>query len=130
MQFDALTELCAEIGVRLGNSIFANHERVSLDMKKQAEEISKKFDFFDHQGDKKDVKIKSDTEMDDAETILYASPKRKNNIDDRETIVYTSPKRESEDEIDEQIYEEPKLETAVEIEKQTAEKEKKLSKMN
>ena len=130
MQFDALTELCAETGVRLGNSIFANHERASLDMKKQAEEISKKFDFFDDQGDKKDVKIKSDTEMNDAETILYASPKRKNNIDHRETIVYTSPKRESEDEIDEKIYKEPKLETAVEIEKQTAEKEKILSKMN
>ena len=34
LQFDALTDLCAELGVRLGNSIFANHERARLDMKK------------------------------------------------------------------------------------------------
>ena len=46
LQFDTLTDLCAELGVRLGNSIFANHERVRLDMKKQREEISKKYDFF------------------------------------------------------------------------------------
>ena len=65
----------------------------------------------------------TDTEMDDAETIPYTSPKRENNIDDRETIVYAFPKRESEDEIDEKIYKEPKLKTAVEIEKQTVERE-------
>ena len=41
--------------------------------------------------------------MDDAETIPYASPKRKNDIDDRKTIVCASPKRESEEEIDEKI---------------------------
>ena len=109
--------------------------------KKQTEEISKKYDFFDDEDDKKDVKIKSDTEMDDIETILYASPKRENTIDDIETIPYVSPKREngiddreaityasprkeSEDETDEKIYKEPKLVTAVEIEKQTAEREK------
>ena len=46
LQFDALTEFCIEIGVRLGNSIFANHERARLNMNKQAEEISKKYDFF------------------------------------------------------------------------------------
>ena len=114
-------------------------------MKKQTEEISKKYDFFDDEDDKKDVKIKSDTEMDDIETILYASPKRENNIDDieiipydspkrendiddRETMAYASPRRESEDEIDEKIYEEPKLETAVEIEKQAADREKKIIK--
>ena len=77
LQFHALTDLCTELGVRLGNSIFANHERARLDMKKETEEISKKYDFFDDEDDKKDVKkIKSDTEMDDIETILYASPKR------------------------------------------------------
>ena len=91
------------------------------------------------------MKIKSDTEMDDTETILYTSPKRKNGtdviktipyvslkrenvIDDKETIAYASPKREVEDEIDKKIYKEPKLETAVEIEKQTAEREKKIIK--
>ena len=116
--------------MRLGSSIFANHERARLDTKKQAEEISKKYDFFDDEDDKKDVKIKkeSDTEMDETETIPYASPKRENDIDDSETIVYSSPKRESEDEIDEKIYKEPKLETAVEIEKQTVENEKKIIK--
>ena len=46
-------------------------------MKKQAEEMRKKFDFFNDQDDKKDVKIKGDTEKDDIETILYASPKKK-----------------------------------------------------
>ena len=61
--------------------------------------------FFDDQDGKKDVKIEkeSDTEMDDAKTIRYASPKRENDIDDRETIAYAFPKRESEDEIDEKI---------------------------
>ena len=99
-------------------------------MKKQTEKISKKYDFFDNEDDKKDVKIKkeSDTEMDETETIPYASPKRENDIDDSETIVYSSPKREIEDEIDEKIYKEPKLETAVEPEKQAVENEKKFIK--
>ena len=35
LEFQALTDLCAEINVRLANSIFANHERAKLDMKKQ-----------------------------------------------------------------------------------------------
>ena len=145
LQFDALTDLCAELGVRPGNSIFTTHETARLDMKKQTEEISKKSDFFDGEDDKKNVKIKSDTKMDDIETILYSSPKRendiydietipyvswrrKNDIDDRETIAYASPRKESKDEIDEKIYKEPKLETAVEIERQTAEREKKIIK--
>ena len=62
------------------------------------------------------LKQESDTEMDDAETIPYASPKREDNIDDRETIIYASLRMEIEDEIDEKIYKEPKLETAAEIE--------------
>ena len=70
--------------------------------KKQTEEISKKYDFLDDEDDKKDVKIKSDTEMDDIETILYASPKRENTIDDIETIPYVSPKRENGIEIGKQ----------------------------
>ena len=130
LQFNALTDLCTEIGVRLGNSIFANHERVRLDMKKQTEELSKKCDFFDDEDDKKDVKIKkeSDTEMDETETIPYVSPRRENDIDDSETIVYASPKAESEDKIGEKIYKEPKLETAVEIKKQAIEDKKKFIK--
>ena len=35
LEFNAVTDLCAEIGMRLANSIFANHERARLDMKKQ-----------------------------------------------------------------------------------------------
>ena len=111
-------------------------------MKKGAEEISKKYDFFDDDDDdKKDfpddisvkieedfaddnnddvvIKQESDTEMDDAEMIPYASLKKEDNIDDRESILYASPRRESEDEIDEKIYKEPKLETPGEIEIQT-----------
>ena len=58
LEFSALTDLYTEtdvrisIGVRLSNAIFANHERIKLDMKKQ-EEISKKCDFYDDNGDKK-----------------------------------------------------------------------------
>ena len=79
LQFVALTDLYVEIGVRLENSTFANHERARLGMKKQAEEIRTKYDFFDDKDDKKNAKIKkvSDTEMDETETIPYASPKRK-----------------------------------------------------
>ena len=52
-------------------------------MKKQAEKISKKYVFFDDKDDKK-IKKESDTEMDENETIPYASPKRENNLDDSE----------------------------------------------
>ena len=58
LQFDALTDLCAELGVRLVNSIFANYEKTRLDMKKQTEERRKKHDFFDDEDDKKSVKKK------------------------------------------------------------------------
>ena len=58
LKFDALTDLCTKIGVRLGNAIFANHERARLDMKNQNKEISKKYDFFIDDDDKIDVKIK------------------------------------------------------------------------
>ena len=68
-----------------------------------------KYDFFDDEDDKKDVKIKSDTEMDDIEAIPYVSLKRENDIDDREIITYAFPRRESEDEIDKKIYKTPKL---------------------
>ena len=47
LEFQALTDLCAEINVRLANSIFANHERANLDMKKQEEDISMKYEYFD-----------------------------------------------------------------------------------
>ena len=56
--------------------------------------------------------------MDETKSIPYISRKRENDMDDSETIVCASPKRKTEDEIDEKIYKEPKLETAVEIEKQ------------
>ena len=62
-------------------------------MKKQTEELRKEYFFFDDEDGKKDVKIKSDTEMDNIETTLYASPKRENDID-------ASPRKESKDEID------------------------------
>ena len=65
-------------------------------MKKQTEEISKKYYFFDGENDKKGLKIKTDTQMYDIETILYASPKRENNIHDIETISFVSPKREND----------------------------------
>ena len=96
LQFDGLTDVCVELGVRLGNSIFVNHEKGRLDMKKKAEEISKKYDFFDDQDDKKDVKIKSDTEIDDIEAIPYSSPKWQNDIDDIGRSPYASPKREND----------------------------------
>ena len=77
-------------------------------------------DFPNDNNDGSDVLVKkeSDNEVDDRETISYASPKRENDIHDRETILYASPRRESEDENYEKIYKEPKLETPAEIEKQ------------
>lgn len=45
LRFEALPDLCAKINVRLANSIFANQERACLDLKKQAEETSKKWFF-------------------------------------------------------------------------------------
>ena len=130
LKFDALTDLCTEIGVRLGNAIFANHESVRLDMKKQTKEISKKYDFFIDDDDKKDVKIKFDDkknsmkiEADDVETIPYLSPKNKTKKDDNtDTILYASLYNSPKHEIDEKIYVEPKLETIEETEEKTAKK--------
>ena len=108
-------------------------------MKKQEEKISTKCDFFDDDNDdKKDflddisIKIKedfhndnnddvvikweSDTQMNDAESIPYASPKWKHDVGDKETNFYTLPIRDIEDEIDEKLSKEPKLETPAQIE--------------
>ena len=41
LKFDTLTDLCTEVCVRLGNAIFANHERIKLEMKKSTKEITK-----------------------------------------------------------------------------------------
>ena len=46
LRFEALTDLWAKINVRLANFIFANPGRARLDLKKQAEEISKKCFFW------------------------------------------------------------------------------------
>ena len=56
LQFDALIDLCVEIGARLEKSIFANHERARLGMKKLGEEINNKYNFFDEEDDKKMLK--------------------------------------------------------------------------
>ena len=120
LQFDGLTDVCVELGVRLGNSIFANHEKGRLDMKKKAEEISKKYDFFDDQDDKKDVKIKSDTDIDDIEAIPYSSPKWQNDIDDIGRSPYASPKRENDiDDIETIPYASLKTENTLMIRKQS-----------
>ena len=56
LKFDALTDLCIEIGARLENTIFGNLEWERLDMEKQTEKISKNYDFFDDKDDKKMLK--------------------------------------------------------------------------
>ena len=125
--------MCAGINVRLANSIFANHERARLDMKKQDEDISKNYYFFDDHNDEDDddknfpddVSIKQESDFLDNVSIKQDSG---NEIDDRETIHYASPKRESDNGIDEKIYKEPKLENAIEIEKQAITNEEKVIK--
>ena len=122
-EFQAFTNLSAEINVRLANSIFANHERGRLDLKKQDEDISKKHDFVDD-NDKNfpdDVSIKQESDSHDDVSIKQESD---NETDNRETIPYASPKKESDNEVNEKIHKEPKLETSVEIEKQTIIEEK------
>ena len=64
LEFNALTDLCAEIGIRLANDIFANNERSCLDMKKQEQEISKKYDLFDDDDDDDDDDNKKDFPVD------------------------------------------------------------------
>ena len=91
-EFQALTDLCAEINVRLANSIFASHERARLDVKKQDEDISKKYDFFYNDDDKNfpgDVSIKQESDFPNDASIKQESD---NEIDNRETIPYASPK--------------------------------------
>ena len=51
LEFQAVTDLCAKINVRLANSFFSNHERANLDMKKQDEDISMKYEYFDDDND-------------------------------------------------------------------------------
>ena len=97
---NTLTDLCAEIGARLANSIFAN-ERAKLDMKKQEEEISKKYDFSYEDDDKKDISIKiEDDFLDGDNDDVLIKKESDNEMDDRERILYTSPKRENDNEID------------------------------
>ena len=96
--------------LRIANSIFGNHERARLDIKKQAEGISKKYNYFDDDDDDDDdkpfrdfvsIKQESDIEIDNASTIPYASLKR-----------------ESDNEIDKKKYKKSQLQTPAEIEKQ------------
>ena len=56
LQFDALTDFCVKIGVRLENFMFANHERARLNIKKQTEKIRKKYDILDDEDEKKMLK--------------------------------------------------------------------------
>ena len=93
--FQTLTDLCAEINVRLANSIFANHKRARLDMKKQEEQISKKkYGFFNDDGDNKDfpddasIEKESDFPDDNNDDVLIkqGSDNEIEEIDDRETI--------------------------------------------
>ena len=58
LRFEALTDLCVEINVRLSSYIFANQERARLDMKKQAKRSAKKYDFFDDDDDVRSQKRK------------------------------------------------------------------------
>ena len=126
LRFETLTDLCAEINVRLANSIFANQERARLDMKKQAEEISKNYDFFDDDdGDKKpkeEIYEKKPyySELYFPEDVVIDQERNGEieNIDDRETIPCVPPRRESNNKIDEKLYKEPEAETALHIEKQ------------
>ena len=105
-EYHVLANLCAEINVKIANSIFANHERARLDMKKQDEDISKKYDFFDDDDDddknfSNDVSIKQESNFPHDVLIKQESD---NEIDDKETIPYASPKRERDNEIDKKIH--------------------------
>ena len=104
LHFQALRDMCAEINVRIANSIFANHERARLDMKKQAEDISKKYGYFDE----------GDSDYDDKPLPDDVSIKQESDIE----IDNASIKEESDNEINGKKYKEPQLETAAEIEKQ------------
>ena len=73
-------------------------------MKKKAEKIRKKYDFYPMTRMIKNIKIKkkeTDTEMDEGTNNASIDEGTTNDIDDSETVVYASQKRESEDETDE-----------------------------
>ena len=118
LRFETLTDLCAEINIRLANSIFANQERARLDTKKQAEEISKKYDFFDDDDGDKKPKEEIDEEkpyfdelyFPDDVVIDQEKDGEIEDVYDRETIPYVPPRRESNNKIDEKLYKEPKAE--------------------
>ena len=112
-EYNALTDLCADIGVGLANPIFANNERTRLDMKKQEEEISKRHDFFDDDDDdddddvddKKDFTVDSLIKMeddfpsgcdDDGDVLVMVKKESDNEMDDGETILFVSPKRKND----------------------------------
>ena len=110
-EYNALTDLCAYIGVGLANPIFANNERTRLDMKKQEEEISKRHDFFDDDDDDDDVDDKKDFTVDslikmeddfpsgcddDGNVLVMVKKESDNEMDDGETILFVSPKRKND----------------------------------
>ena len=93
LEFQALTDLCPKINVRLANSIFANHENESLNMKKQDEDISKKKFFFDDDDDvenfRDDVSTNQESDFPDDVLIKQESD---HEIVDRKTIPYVKMK--------------------------------------
>ena len=109
-EYNALTDLCADIGVGLANPIFANNERARLDMKKQEEQISKKHDFFDDDDDddvddKKDFAVHILIKMEDdfpggcddyGDVLVMVKKESDNETDDGETILFVSPKRKND----------------------------------
>ena len=77
LEISAITNLCAEIGVRLASAIFSNQERARLEMENQEEEISTKYDFFNDDNDNKmnfpddiSVKIEEDFLYDDNDVVI------------------------------------------------------------
>ena len=56
LQFDALTDLCIEIGARLVNSNFANHERARARYEKTGRENKQKMWLSVDEDDKKILK--------------------------------------------------------------------------
>ena len=105
LEFQTFTDLCDEINVRLAYSIFTNHERARLDMKRKLKTSAKNVFFYDN--DENDDK----NFLDD----VSVNQESDNEIHERDTSHYMSPGRESDNEIDEKIYKEPKIETTVEI---------------
>ena len=107
LRFQALTDLCAEINIRLNNVIFANNSRKKREKIKQEVKIKQDYNFFEPQ----QVEIQHETDHFNGENENISNQIKRGDFE--EFVPKTAEEIEAKTETDNKIF----LETAVEFNK-------------